>query len=468
MHTTMAPSSLVTLAVLFLAAPALAQDPVLLEARSSLSTYEVGEGGRTLRSLRDLGPLAGRGDAEARYMRAFAGAEVLVAATVLGDDGIRARLANVLGVAEAELGTHLEGELGAATGTYRAGALSARELLTMAREWQGDPARLFARRGPHRDALFVLAVASASDRALLAPEPCAGRARDPVVCGWDEHGRREAAAIREAMLAARRAARARSDGDPLLGLVGPRLEAAVATLAALELHPAVEMPEAMGIATAPDTAPSAALDALVVVAEAGCHLRVMPVVRVGADGTFSAVRGEGGGVEIDLPGELPAVPQAIDALVSAAAGLGLPSGARVGVAPAETVPAHVVTRAVLSLVHAGLTPSHLVGAREDESLAAVPITVTRSGALLSVGARVRVQMGAYGFARGVRGRESRIPRVRTDAGLVFDEAGLRSRLDGGSFTTVSLDAMATVPGVELLRAAFVIATDARSIVYVTP
>jgi len=81
---------------------------------------------------------------------------------------------------------------------------------------------------------------------------------------------------------------------------------------------------------------------------------------------------------------------------------------------------------------------------------------------------VRVQMGAYGFGRGARGRESRIPRVRTATGLEFDVAALAERLASGTFTAVSLDAMATVPGVELMRAAFLIATPTRSLVYVVP
>jgi hypothetical protein len=459
--------ALVLLSAVF-TAPALAQDPVVVEARSALSTYDVGEGGRSLRSLRELAALAARGDAEARYLRAFAGTELLVASLVGQDGALRVRLAEALGVGEADLRAHLTSELAAATGTFRAGAAVARELLTMTDEAARDPLRLAARRGPQRDAFFVFVVARGAGLSDLAADPCAGEAMEPLVCGWDERARREAGAVREGIRAAERARRAGAEGDPLLALLGPSIAAAVTAITAIDLHPTVELPEALGAAAVPDAAPDASYDALAVVAEARVHLRALPIVRVRADGTFATVRGAGGGVEVDLPRELPAVPQALDAVVTAAAGLGLPSGARVGIAPTETVPAHLVTRVVLSLVRAGLTPSHFVGERSDESLAGVPFTVVRSAELETIGARVRVQMGAYGFGRGARGRESRIPRVRTATGLEFDVAALAERLASGTFTAVSLDAMATVPGVELMRAAFLIATPTRSLVYVVP
>lgn len=464
-----------TLLLLLMLVPrmAVAQD-VLVEARSSLATYEVGEGGRTLAVLRDLGPLAGRGDAEARYLRSVAGAEILAAATILGDDALSTRLASALDVPAGELRAHLEAELGASRGgTYGRGASDARELLRAADAFRTGPAALVAMRGPHRDALLAIAMAEHADRGSFLPDPCAeahGAAIiAPGVCDWDEPSRRALAALREGLTAGRRAQRARSEGDPLLSLLGARLDAARSALLTIELHPGIELPETLGVADTDAAGSSSSVDVLAVVAETEIHLRVMPVVRIDESGAIVWVRGrDAGTIVVAVPSSLPAVPQAIDPLIEAATGLGMPSGARVGVAPTTSVPSHLIVRTLLSLARANLTATHLVAEHHGEHLVFAPFTTTRESALETVGARVRIQMGGYAFGRGLRGRETRIPRVARDGGFVFDLSSLEGRLGSASFSTVSLEVMGTVPAGELIRVAFSVSTPSRAVILLMP
>lgn len=468
----------------FLAQPASAQeaDPVLVEAHTSLASYDVAEGGRTLRTLRDLGPLAGRGDVEARFMRAVAGAEIFAAATVLNDPALRARLASALGVAESDLRRHLDEELTASrTGTYSHGSAAARQLLGAAEIFGSEPARILAMRGPHRDALVAIALAERSERASLVGDPCAvahGRSiTEPGICDWDEPSRRELGALREALTSLRRANRARSEGDPLLALLGTRLDAARSVLLSIQLHPGIELPEALGVATTTSSgvggSDAASLDALIVVAETELHLRVMPVVQIDETGALRWIRGQDGGtVVVSVPSTLPAVPQAIEALVTAAGGLGLAEGARVGVAPTSSVPSHLIVRTLLSMARAHLTVTHLVAEHGSEAsgghLVFVPLTTVRESALESIGARVRIQMGGYAFGRGLRGRETRIPRVAGAGGFVFDMPSLETRLSSGTFATVALEVMGTVPAGELVRVAFTVSTPSRAVILLMP
>ena len=471
------------LAGVLVAGPASAQeaDPVLVEAHTSLASYDVVEGGRTLRTLRDLGPLAGRGDVEARFMRAVAGAEIFAAATVLNDPALRARLATALGVAESDVRRHLDGELAASrTGTYSHGSAAARQLLGAAEAFASDPARIVPMRGPHRDALVAIALAERSERATLIADPCAeahGRSiTEPGICDWDEPSRRELGALREALTSLRRASRARSEGDPLLALLGARLDAARSILLSMQLHPGIELPEVLGVATTTSSgvgSADASLDALIVVAETELHLRIMPVVQIDEAGALRWIRGrDAGTVVVSVPSTLPAVPQAIEALVTAASGLGLGEGARVGVAPTSSVPSHLIVRTLLSMARANLTVTHLVAEHGSEAaeghLVFVPFTTVRESALEAVDARVRIQMGGYAFGRGLRGRETRIPRVSGAGGFVFDMPTLEARLSSGTFSTVALQVMGTVPAGELIRVAFTVSTPSRAVILLMP
>ncbi len=450
----------------------------IADARTALTTYQVEPGGRTLAALRDLGPMAGRGDAEARYLRAVAATEIYAAATITEDAPLLERLASALGVAAGELSAHLDAELVASRGgTFGRGADEARTLLRALTLRTTDPSALAAMRGPHRDALYVMAFLAATDRGALVADPCTaahGRTiAEPGICDWDEPSRRALGAAREALRALARAQRARRDGDPMLALLGARMDAASTAIATIELHPLMELPETLGVVTLDASFASRATagdaDALMVVSEREVHLRLLPSVRVGSAGELVWVR-PATSVEVDLPGEFPAVPQALDALVSAISGLGLPEGARFILAPTASVPCHVLTRAVLSAQRAHATVRYL-GAHRDgdgERLLLVAITPTREGELTAIDARVQIQMGGYGFARGVRGRATRIPRVRVDGHLMFDAATLATRLSPEAIHSVALQAMGTVPASELVRVAFATESPSRSITLLLP
>lgn len=478
---TLCPMSRSCLAVAVLALsllPSVVGAQALSDARDALTAYDVQPGGRALGALRDLGPLAGRGDAEARYLRAVAGTEIYAAATIGADDALLDRLATALGIAAPELATHLDAELLACHGgTFGRGADEARTLLRALTLRTTDPSALLAMRGPHRDALLVMAFLASDDRASLIADPCTTahgrRIAEPGICDWDEPSRRALAAGREALRALSRAQRARADGDPMLALLGSHLETAGSAIAAIELHPLMELPETLGVVTLPATFASRGTagnaDALVVVSEAEVHLRVLPTVRVSGAGELVWVRAATS-VEVDLPREFPAVPQPLDALVSALGALGLPADARLILAPTAGVPCHVLTRVVLSAQRAHLVVSHLGAHRESdgERLLLVPITAARESELSAIDARVQIQMGGYGLARGIRGRAARIPRVRVDGHLMFDAATLATRLAPEAIHTVALQAMGTVPAAELVHVAFATESPTRSLTLLLP
>lgn len=462
-------TSLVSLALsslLLVSGSALAQSATLAGPREALTRYDLAGGSASLRALGELAPIAtgSTGDAaEARAMRALAGAEMWAAATLLGDDGARLRVAGALGVTLDDATSHLRTELGAIRGAYRAAARESVQLLDVLATYAADGAALAAATGPRRDAALALFVAGHRDPSALAA--VGSDVTDAAASGWDERSRRALGALREAVAATARARRAAASGDPLLALLDGRLAAIPGAITGIELRPSIDVAETIGLPTV-EGGTVVPFDALLLVAEREVHVALSPIVRVDSSGALVSVRA--GDVlpamrTIAVPADLPAVPHALDDVAAAVAALGLSSGAVVIVAPTGTAPAHVLTRVLLSCAHASLTVTHLGAERADETLVAIPFSALRAAEAGTSDVHTRIRLGGYSVARGDHG-DTTLPRVRDEAGsLGFDAAGLRTFLGGGAHATLSLEAMATVSGGDVVRTAF-LAVDAGATV----
>lgn len=445
----------------------------LASARAALSAYDLSAGSAPLRALGELAPIAAGGSTdatEARAMRALAGAELWAGATMLGDDAARARVAAALGVTVEDTPAHLRSELGSsARGAYRTACREATGLVDLTAAFAADGAALTAASGPRRDAAFALFVRSHATPAALAvlgPD-----VSDAAVSSWDERSRRALGALREALGATERARRAATAGDPLVSLLVARLAEVADAVTGVELRPSVDVPAAIGLPTLEGGA-VLPFDALVLVAEREVHLGRSPIVRVGPTGAI--LHGIPGDVlpamrTIAIAAELPSVPQSLDDVVAAASALGLSPGAVVVMAPTGAVPAHVMTRVLLSLSRASVTVTHLGAERADETLTAIPFRAARAAEAGVPDVHTRVRLGGYAVARGERGRDTTLPRVRDASGaLAFDEAGLSTFLLAGAHATVTLEAMATVEGADVVRTAFLVAESGAAVTWLLP
>lgn len=441
-----------------------AQETSLESQRAALTHYDPSEGSATFIALAALGPRAAQGSAEARYMRAQASTELYVASLVMNDEALRGRIAQALGVPAADLATHLDTELRASgTGPFRQGALGARDMLRAVVIRERNPADLFSHRSEFRDALIVLAIGTEGAAPLSNAEPCTSASFAP--CEWDETSRRRALDLRQGALAYARAVRAREQGDSLLALLTPVLDAAMARITAMELSPTFA-PETT-LAQVDAGTPSTSLDALVAIATDHIRIIVFPRVRVNAAGELVWLRGNAStaSTRVALPATWTPVAQPIEALVTALRVLQL-GQANVGVALDQGAPFHLLSRTLLSTTQAEVPVTALV-ARGPNGLVSVAIRSAEVSTLRPTDARVRVRIGGYGLARGPRGRETSIVRIRTDAGMSFDFATLQSRIARMPHQALAIEAFGTLAAEHFVRIAFgVEASD--GIVLLTP
>jgi hypothetical protein len=453
---TFGPRTLVlALALSFGAAlPLAAQDASLDAQRTALTQYDITEGSRTLAALQELAPRAAQGSVEARYMRAQAATELYVAALVTHDEGLRTRLAQALGVPATDLATHLDTELRASgTGAFRQGALEGRDLLRAAVIAERNPADLFSHRSDFRDALIVLTIGAEGEAPLLsAPEACAANATPFAPCGWDERSRRRALDLHQAVLAHARIVRARAQGDALLVLLTPAVDAAMARIRAAALSPTFAPDASLAQVTAGTAAP--ALDALIAIGTDHIRITVTPRVRIGDAGELVWLRGSASEntTRIALPATSTPVAQPIDDLVSALRTLGL-GALHVGVAMDQGAPFHLLSRTLLSAAQAEVPLTELI-ARGPEGLVVVRVRSANVSTLRPNDARVRVRLGGYGVARGPRGAEVSIVRVRGESGMAFDFPTLQSRLARMPHQALAFESYASLPAEEFLRVAF--------------
>ncbi len=448
---------------------ALAQGSALASARASLARYDA-TGDTTLSTLRALAPVATGSSsdaAEARYLRSIAGADLHVAAVLSTDTALDARLAGALGTTPEALGTELRTELRAArTGLYRA---TVDELALLDAPIASPPGKR-RRRTSRRASLR----SSRSRRARTPPTqprsppcpppPTRTRARRPRCTATT----RAIAALQD-LASADRASRAAREGDPLLALVAPRLDAARTQLAGVRLR--VSPAASADIAAADAGAPVAAPDTLIVVSETavlvscGALVHVVDATRV--ESTPAATGCPATTLSLAVPASLPTVPQAVDGWVSALSGLGLAAGQTIAIAPTEHAPLHLVTRLIRSLDRAHLAPAAFALRTESGALALVPLALAQSTDTPPL--TVHVRLGGYAIGRA-HGHDGNLPRIRGASGLTFDHAGLSAlaSTEAPAGSAVSVDGMGTVPAVEVARALWTLASSGARVTLALP
>ncbi|MCG8557339.1 MAG: hypothetical protein MJD61_18935 [Proteobacteria bacterium] len=457
------PCALAVLATQLLVAVASANGPVLERARVGLARYDL-QGDRTVGMLQELseflvGDAPQRALLEARYIRAVATIDMLVAARVRSDSELEAKLAAVFAVSPQQLLPKLQQELDEVDrGVYRVSVQEARPVLSLL---TGQEAAFFHPRGPRRDLLLAHSVvtkdATLQSLASAAPDPCPEqRSCAPPYAGLDAPSRRTLAFLQEADRALRRVKRATSQGDPLGRALAREIENASARLRSLEV-PINASPEALTASAFGRTEPVRG-DVLVRVSAKELSYGFAPSARLGDDGTilFSAPgqpRLPARRV-VRLPrdfkpwiGPIAEVERALRPSLSE-------STLTVGVSVVGSLKAHVLARVLLSLRRAGGTDLRLMGRTKDGALAGVPVRVVWGKEIKELpesALGLRLRLGRFSLRKAQTSIQ--IERIRVDGRRRFDFETLAAKV-GRPPRSASLSFMANAPAGTLVTSAF--------------
>ncbi|MBN8612116.1 MAG: hypothetical protein J0L92_16095, partial [Deltaproteobacteria bacterium] len=247
----------------------------------------------------------------------------------------------------------------------------------------------------------------------------------------------EARRIITAMQALRGALRAAEQGDPLLSLIRPRIEAVRARLAEIVLSDA----------SLDD------VDAILTLSRTGLAFGYVARTRVTVEARPELVSASPSwptATTVAIPAELPPVVRPIEGLAAQPAITGARAG-RVALRLEGEVPAHLVARVVRTLEGTPLAITHLM-TREGR----VRATFVREDAVPADAVRVAIRPGGYAIERR-GGRRDDLPRLRVDGHWRFDREGLLRGLPPTG--TRVLSANGATPAMELLETARVIAVD---------
>jgi hypothetical protein len=414
--------------------PAAAQD--LATAQAALVRYDLADP-RTYDALEALRRVADANGAEAptaRAVRAYAAVDLLVAATVIGDEGAIARLGSTLGAQDRAAMATLLDQQRARTPTG-ALAVAAREARATLAALQGRAAA----HGARTDAILLLTgpddLASLRARVRDRFDPVVDTSLDIV----PEHAN-EARRIVAAMRGLRAASRAAEAGDPLLLLLRPRIEATLARLSEIIIADA----------SFDD------IDAFLTLSSTSITLGYVPRTRIDAEGRpqlSSASPAWPTTTAIALPAVLPPVVRPIEGLAQNPIVTSARPG-RVALRIDGVLPSHLVTRLVRSLEGTPLAITHLaVGAQR------VAVAFVREDARPADAAHIAIRPGGYALEhRG--GRRVEVPRLRVDGHWRFDREALVRQLPATGLRVVLANALA--PARELVETALSVATDGRT------
>jgi len=411
--------------------PARAQD--LASAQAALTRYDLADP-RTYEALENLRRIAdanGPEAATARAIRAYAAADLLVAASALGDASALGRLGTALGAQEpAAMIQVLDQQL--ARTPHGALAVAAAEARATLGALQGRAGR----RSPRSDAILL----------ATAPREIAGlHARvlerfDPVVdttlelpAALDNEVRRMVTAMR----AITGSIRAAEQGDPLLLVLRPRLEAIRGQLSAIVIADPTY----------------ADVDGFVSLTRTAIAFGYVSRMRVNGDGRPELVSGTPSWpatTTVSLPSELPAAFRPIDGLAANAAITGAHAG-RLALVVEGDVPAHLMARVVRSLEGTPLAISMVVAGDRR-----IGVTFVREDTLPRDVVHVSLRPGGHGITHHA-GRRVDIPRVRADGTLRYAHDSLARQLPATGPRAVSANGLA--PAAELIATAAIIATE---------
>ncbi|MFW5921215.1 MAG: hypothetical protein ACOCUS_05190 [Polyangiales bacterium] len=460
----------------------------LHDARLDLARYDL-EGERTIDVLRRLERIATRphiadADArEARFLRAMAATDLVVAAVRTDDETLLQRVAGAFDVSPDAVAPTLEGELRSLMfGIYAAGARDAVAALEVIESMSAGEAPDWTEHGGlRRDALFVAAAvrqATGADDpvgalAALADDPCDAMIElCPVpYAHFDAKARRAMGALVQARGALDRLARAADGGDPLPRALAPALGSDREHLRGVVLRPSPRVRDLSLSPASPGARPVRA-DLMVEVSEDRVRWGWMPRVRLDGEGE----------IVVDAPGTpvLPktdslALPRDFRPAVSPVADvreafeeLARAGADRIAFGATPSTPAHVLARVLKSAEEAQMQPAALAGIGEADTLRGVPVKLVRArhAGDLSSQVRVKVRLGGYSLVTP-RGSTD-LPRVRDEQGLRFDVAGLLARAEAEPIDSAQLDFMTVVSSGPVTAAAFRIAPEKQPQTLVLP
>lgn len=424
---------LVAVAATGVARPPLASAQDIASAQAALARYDLADA-RTYDALETLRRIADANGPEAptaRAVRAYAGVDLLVAATLLEDEAAYARLGAALGATDREaLVALLERQLARTpAGALAVAAAEARS--TLAAFVGGRP-----RRSVRSDAILLL-TAPADEAGLRARvrerfDPTTDA--EPRLAGAQgDEARRLASAVR----ALRAAIHAADAGDPLLALLRARMEALRDRLTRVVVDPEE----------------GAEHDLVARITTAALTLGYVTRAGVDAEGRITLLGATPRlpeTVSIAIPSALPSAVRPIDEIRLHAAIRDAAVGTRVLLAIDEGVPSHLVARVVRSLEGTPLSVTRL-----DTGEGMIAVRFVREDGVPAGATRIVVRPGGYVVEAR---RRTEVPRIRVDGRFRFDHDGLLRELARSDGARV-VSAFPPTPATELVTAARLAQTD---------
>ena len=441
------------------------RDSTLLSLRRALSHYDVSPCA-TAAQLALLGQFAeahsGQPEAqEAKFLRAAVAADLAFVAQLKGNSDLNAAVAQNFGGDPSQLTNQIVRALQeVAHGIYKEPALLAIKALRESGEQPG------ATPGPRSDALLVRrAIAEAKSEeprerfAALGEDPCSTPSESctPELQSLDSESRKSLSYLTHVAEAEQRLLKAAKLGDQLAEAVVPILRDARRELpqTTITFLPdpgplAIEWPSSTRVA------PQGQLHALLFVSRAELSYAALPQARIGAEITEierpeSAFPNRAKVADVQ---RLPSSVQPIAEWVSALSQLKAANAAwSVGVVPAPGTPAHLVARAMVSLVQSGAQSTHVLSRTPLGLLSSVPVHVVFAGlreAKQPADLGLRVRMSGYVVRMGERDLE--LPRVSEGGASRYDLAGLQRALARRRFQSVGLSFVPDVTADSLVDA----------------
>ena len=454
------------------------------QVRPALTHYDLAAGG-TVAVLAQLAEFAREHAAtkqgeEASFLHAAVAADLLFISDFSGDAALAEAVAGTFGVPREALREQLRAALRQhAQGMYEPPARLALAGLDMdARPLSAERLRALASlRDTRSDAVLLARTLRrsgtqplAAQLASLSEDPCpaADSCKAPYA-GWEVHTRRVLALMYQLIAADQRLAQATRLGDPLAAALAPQLEPLRAELNALQIPLLPRLAaEVAPLASLPVQDNWPQLDGMFILYGDRIAYQRVPSIGVAALQAGAPAVTQPALEEVATLHDLPSYVRPIDELVAHVRKLreATPTWSG-GVAVPQMVPAHLLSRVLVSLSKAGAKQTQLLArtAAGDVASATLHVLVDKVDPLPARSdTRLRIRLGGYTLT--LNNLVTDIPRVQDDTGYHFDLPRLYGMLSKSNPKTAAVSFQSDVSAVQLTLAVIALPSANRPIEFV--
>lgn len=460
------------------------EDP-LLQALAQLTPYDL-EGDRTVETLRHLGEqierLPPRRAAELDFLHAVASVDMLIAARLLGNEALEAKIADANGGSPESVRQVLIDELSSVdSGVMHETAADCLSALRLMGSKGADLGAMWQKSsGPRHDMLFIAEVrrrvAGDGDlTAALAPlsdDPCGTKRSCDAFAYLTEDGRRAAATLMRAGRVARELGNANGE-DPLVSAVAEHLPD-LDELTGVVLSPVPSLKAAPQATPAGVGGKREVPELLVFVTPTAVHFSIAPKLRLNDKGeleafasgepVFPATR------EMKLPNGFVPFLRPVHGVKDVFAEIATEhAGKSMAIAASPDTPSHVWARVILTARSVGFRKPSMLAIADDGSPRVLDIDVFTAHQAEKAGPRevtVMVRLGGYSVRR--QGPTVMIPRLAVESGWKFDLDALVRRVPRESVQSAKMHFMPDVPSATLHTAAFAVAPKRNKLALILP